>query len=61
MIGSRLEGEPFEVTKDPQQDQQYSQVDFEEGKRTKGPLLPMNYYHLHSCMCLIWIAFKDFT
>ena len=61
MIGSRLEGEPFEVTEDPQQDQQYSQDDFEEGKCTKGPLLPMNYYHTYSCMCLIWNAFKDFT
>jgi len=61
MIGSRLEGEPFEVTEDPQQDQQYFQDNFEEGKYTKGPLLPMNYYHLYSCMCLIWNAFKDFT
>ena len=61
MIGSWLEGESFEVTEDPQQDQQYSQDDYEEGKCIKGPLLPMNYYHLHSCMCLIWIAFKDFT
>ena len=61
MIGSWLEGEPFEVTEDPQQDQQYFQDDFEEGKCTKGPLLPMNYYHLHSCMSLIWFAFKDFT
>ena len=32
-----------------------------EGKCTKGPLLPMNYYHLYSCMCLNWNAFKDFT
>ena len=32
-----------------------------EGKCTQGPLLPMNYYHSYSCMCLIWNTFKDFT
>ena len=36
-IGTRLEGEQFEVTEDQQEDQQY-QANFEEGKCSKGPL-----------------------
>ena len=37
-IGTRLEGEQFVVTEDQQQDQQYLEDNFEEGKCSKGPL-----------------------
>ena len=37
-IRTCLEGEQFVVTEDQQEDQQYPEENFEEGKCSKGPL-----------------------
>ena len=48
---TRLEGEQFMVTKDQQQDQQYLEDNFEEGKCTKGPLYLWTItIHIHACV-----------
>ena len=51
-FGTQLEGEHFEVAEDQQQeDQQYPQDNFEEGKCTKGPLYLWTItIHIHACV-----------